>query len=74
MDELGRVGVVVNINHSTLPFREAQRGSRKLPVIDRGRYDVVRCELDLPGCNAQRVVGLLGRDFTRSPRESRHST
>ena len=72
MDQLRRVGVVVNIDDGALPFLEAQQRSGKLAVIERGGDDVVGRQLDQAGCDAQRVVRLLGRDFAGSPRKARH--
>ena len=69
--QLRRVGVVVNIDDDPLPFLEAQQRSRKLAVIERGRDDVLRRQLDQPGSDAQRVVRLLGSDLPGSPYKAR---
>ena len=63
VDQFRRVGVVVNIDHDALAFLEPQQRSGKLAVVERRRDDVVRCQLDQPGCDAQRIVRLLGGDF-----------
>ena len=60
MHEFRRVGIVVDIDDDALAFLEAQQRPGKLAVVERGRDDVVGRELDQPGGDAQRVVGLFG--------------
>ena len=72
VNQLWRVGVVLNIDNDPLPFLEAQQRSRKLAVIERGRDDMVRGQFDQPGTNTQRVVRLLCSPFIGSPCEAGH--
>ena len=48
VDQLRRVGVVVNIDDDPLPFLEAQQRSGELAVIEGARDDMVRRQLDQP--------------------------
>jgi hypothetical protein len=52
VDQLRRVGVVVNIDDDPLPFPEAQQRSRKLAIIEGGRNDVLGRQLDEPGSDS----------------------
>ena len=45
VDQLRRIGVVVNIDDDPLPFLEPQQRSGKLAVIEGGRDDVLGCQL-----------------------------
>jgi hypothetical protein len=58
VNQLRCVGIVVDVYDSTLPLLESKQRPWKLAVIERRRDDVLGCELDKPGGNAQRVVGL----------------
>ena len=56
--QFGRVGVVVNVDDDPLAFLESQQRPRKLPVVQRGRDDVVGAQFDETGRDPQGVVGL----------------
>ena len=45
MHEFRHVGVIVDVDHRPLPFLEADQRSGELPVIERGRHNMVRREL-----------------------------
>src|SRR5262249_47811708 len=44
--ELGRVGFVVDIDHSSLAFLEPQERAGELVVVERRGNDMVGCELN----------------------------
>jgi hypothetical protein len=56
----GRIGVVVNIHDDPLAFRKPYQRSRKLAVVERRRNNALRRQLNKPGGNLNRVVGLFG--------------
>ena len=72
MQLFGRVGVVVDVDDDGPPFLEAQQRSRKLPVIERGRHDVVRRQFDEAGSDADRIVSLLCGRLPGEGQASRH--
>ena len=46
VNELRRIGIVVNIDNDALPFLEAQQRSGELAVIERRRNNVVGCKFN----------------------------
>jgi hypothetical protein len=53
---LRRIGIVVDIDDDLFALLEAQQGSRKLPVINGGGDDVVRCQFHEPVADPDRVT------------------
>jgi len=49
VNELGHIGVVVDIDDRALAFLEPQQRARKLAVVERRRDDVIRRQLGEPG-------------------------
>ena len=69
--------VVVDIHNDTdtpelVHWHGPQQRSGKLAVIEGGRDDVIRRQLDQPCADAQRIVCLLRSDFFGSRCEARH--
>src|SRR3974377_215529 len=56
MDQLRRVGVIVDIDEDLLAFFEAQQRAWELAVVKRRRDNMFRRQLDQTGRDAQAVV------------------
>src|SRR5208282_1299754 len=72
MDELGRVRFIVDLDDDAPALPETQQRSRKLAVVERGRDNVIRRQLDQSRPDAQRVVRLLRSAFVGGRYEARH--
>jgi hypothetical protein len=53
----GSIGVVMDVNNDLPAFMEAQKWPGELPVIGRGRNDVVRRQFHQPVADPDRVIG-----------------
>ena len=59
VNEIRHVGIVVDIEHGSLPLLEAQQRAWKLAVVERRRHDVIGSQFCQAGRDPQGVVGLL---------------
>jgi hypothetical protein len=56
VEQFGNVGVVVDVHDRPLAFLESQQGSGKLPVVERGRDDMLGSQFGQSGRDPQGVV------------------
>src|SRR6185437_15666935 len=71
VQQLWRVGVVMDVYNDALAFPQPDQRTGKLTVVKCRRHDVVIGQINESGCNADRVVGLFGRRGCRSLRQER---